>query len=84
VLYFIEAIPDPIGDYINTDEGTNRCAGQPYFISDWEPINNFLFFRPLLDLYGYSYPTLQLPVTLMFYLALCIEFTHRYATAADC
>ncbi|ELR21100.1 3beta hydroxysteroid dehydrogenase/isomerase family protein, partial [Acanthamoeba castellanii str. Neff] len=49
----------------------------PYFISDWEPINNFLFFRPLLELYGYSYPTLQLPVALMFYLALCIEFTHR-------
>jgi len=61
----------------HNDLEESKCAGRSYFISDWEPVNNFQFFRPLLELYGYSYPSLNLPVSLMFYLAFGIELVHR-------
>lgn len=52
------------------------AAGQAYFLSDSKPINNFEFFRPLMEGLGYKYPTINLPVTLIFYFALLTEIVH--------
>nr|KAG5709511.1 hypothetical protein BaRGS_023193 [Batillaria attramentaria] len=43
------------------------AAGQSYFLSDSKPINNFEFFRPLIEGLGYTYPKINLPVNLIFY-----------------
>ncbi|KAL6063854.1 short-chain dehydrogenase/reductase family 42E member 1 [Balamuthia mandrillaris] len=58
-------------------EGEEKdIGGRAYFISDWEPINNFEFFRPLLEGLGFRYPSLNLPTWLMYYVALFIETVH--------
>lgn len=55
----------------------NSCvAGEAYFISDCKPINNFEFFRPLIEGLGYSFPTIQFPVSLIFFFAFITEIIH--------
>ncbi|CAG7832827.1 unnamed protein product [Allacma fusca] len=43
----------------------DRIGGQAFFISDGIPINNFEFFRPLIEGLGYTFPTLNLPLWIM-------------------
>lgn len=57
----------------------NKChvaAGQPYFISDGRPVNNFEFFRPLVEGLGYKFPSIRLPLTLIYCFAFLTEMTH--------
>jgi nucleoside-diphosphate-sugar epimerase len=58
-------------------DGNGRCESQvngcAFFVSDCEPINNFEFFRPLLEGLGYSFPRIRLPFLCMYYLAYAIE-----------
>ncbi|CAK9163753.1 unnamed protein product [Ilex paraguariensis] len=49
-------------DDIPGKEGRPVAAGQPYFISDGSPINNFEFIRPLLRSLGYDLPKASLAV----------------------
>ncbi|XP_019850393.1 PREDICTED: short-chain dehydrogenase/reductase family 42E member 1-like [Amphimedon queenslandica] len=51
-------------------------SGKPYFISDNNPINNFMFLKPLITGLGYSYPTVRLPLWIMYYVAYFIEILH--------
>lgn len=60
-----------------TAEGKYSAAGQPYFISDGRPVNNFEFFRPLVEGLGYRFPKLRLPVSLVYFFAVLTEATHR-------
>lgn len=60
-----------------TAEKNFIASGQAYFISDGKPINNFEFFRPLIEGLGYSFPTLRLPVWLIFYFAALTELIHN-------
>ncbi|XP_037103461.1 short-chain dehydrogenase/reductase family 42E member 1 [Syngnathus acus] len=60
-----------------TAQKRHRAAGQAYFISDSRPVNNFEFFRPLVEGLGYPFPTLRLPVTLVYFAAFLIETIHR-------
>jgi len=60
---------------------TSPAAGKPYFISDQQPINNFLFFKPLWEAMGYSYPKISIPTGVMYYIAFIIEMIHRFATS---
>ncbi|XP_062327859.1 short-chain dehydrogenase/reductase family 42E member 1 [Osmerus eperlanus] len=55
----------------------HRSAGQAYFISDGRPVNNFEFFRPLVEGLGYSFPTLRLPVSLIYFFAFLTEMIHH-------
>ena len=55
----------------------DMVSGQAYFVSDCEPVNNFEFFRPLIEGLGYSYPFIALPTFLMYYIAWMIEVIHR-------
>lgn len=57
-------------------EKLHRSAGQAYFISDGQPVNNFEFFRPLVEGLGYSFPKLRLPITLIYYIAFLTEMIH--------
>lgn len=57
-------------------EKQHRSAGQAYFISDGQPVNNFEFFRPLVEGLGYSFPKLRLPITLIYYIAFLTEMIH--------
>ncbi|XP_026569814.1 short-chain dehydrogenase/reductase family 42E member 1 [Pseudonaja textilis] len=52
------------------------AAGQAYFISDGRPVNNFEFFRPLVEGLGYTYPSLRLPLPLVYFFAFVIELIH--------
>lgn len=55
-----------------------RCsAGQAYFISDGRPVNNFEFFRPLVEGLGYPFPTLRLPISLIYFFAFLTEMIHH-------
>lgn len=60
---------------LKADKG-HIASGQPYFISDGRPVNNFEFFRPLVEGLGYTFPTTRLPLTLIYYFAFLIEMTH--------
>lgn len=57
-------------------EKQHRSAGQAYFISDGQPVNNFEFFRPLVEGLGYSFPRLRLPITFIYYIAFLTEMIH--------
>ena len=62
-------------------EGTGRpSAGQAYFISDGEDlaINNFDFFKPLVEGLGYSFPRLRLPFWFIYFIAFLTEILHRW------
>lgn len=60
-----------------TSEKRHCSAGQAYFISDGRPVNNFEFFRPLVEGLGYAFPTVRLPVALIYFLAFLTEMLHR-------
>ncbi|XP_061078295.1 short-chain dehydrogenase/reductase family 42E member 1 [Conger conger] len=57
-------------------EKHHRAAGQAYFISDGRPVNNFEFFRPLVEGLGYSFPKVRLPVSLIYLVAFLTEMVH--------
>lgn len=52
------------------------ASGQPYFISDGRPVNNFEFFRPLVEGLGYQFPSVRLPLTLIYCFAFLTEMAH--------
>ncbi|KAI7802625.1 short-chain dehydrogenase/reductase family 42E member 1 [Triplophysa rosa] len=60
-----------------TEKRQHRAAGQPYFISDGRPVNNFEFFRPLVEGLGYTFPTLRLPISLIYLFAFLTEMVHH-------
>lgn len=60
-----------------TEEQGYRAAGQPYFISDGKPVNNFEFFRPLVEGLGYTFPKVRLPVSLIYIFAFLTEMVHH-------
>lgn len=60
---------------LHADKG-HVASGQPYFISDGRPVNNFEFFRPLVEGLGYTFPSIRLPLTLVYSLAFLIEIAH--------
>uniref|UniRef100_I3J403 Short chain dehydrogenase/reductase family 42E, member 1 n=3 Tax=Oreochromis TaxID=8139 RepID=I3J403_ORENI len=60
-----------------TPEKQHRAAGQAYFISDGRPVNNFEFFRPLVEGLGYPFPTLRLPISLIYFFAFLTEMIHH-------
>ncbi|KAI1904284.1 hypothetical protein AGOR_G00004090 [Albula goreensis] len=57
-------------------EKQHRAAGQAYFISDGRPVNNFEFFRPLVEGLGYSFPKVRLPISLIYLFAFLTEMFH--------
>ncbi|KAM9764590.1 short-chain dehydrogenase/reductase family 42E member 1 [Menidia menidia] len=60
-----------------TPEKRHRSAGQAYFISDGRPVNNFEFFRPLVEGLGYRFPKLRLPISLIYFFAFLTEMIHH-------
>ncbi|XP_062860951.1 short-chain dehydrogenase/reductase family 42E member 1 [Trichomycterus rosablanca] len=89
---FVYGDPDSLVEFVHIDnlvsahvlaaealtEGRqHRAAGQAYFISDGRPVNNFEFFRPLVEGLGYSFPHLRLPVSLIYFFAFLTEMVHR-------
>ncbi|XP_069494596.1 short-chain dehydrogenase/reductase family 42E member 1 isoform X2 [Ambystoma mexicanum] len=52
------------------------AAGHSYFISDGRPVNNFEFFRPLVEGLGYTFPRVRLPLSLVYFFAFLTEMTH--------
>ncbi|KAM9408776.1 short-chain dehydrogenase/reductase family 42E member 1 [Pholidichthys leucotaenia] len=60
-----------------TLEKQHCSAGQAYFISDGRPVNNFEFFRPLVEGLGYPFPKLRLPISLIYFFAFVTEMIHN-------
>lgn len=52
------------------------ASGKPYFISDGIPVNNFEFFRPLVEGLGYSFPSIRLPLNLIYCFAFLTEMAY--------
>ncbi|XP_030622006.1 short-chain dehydrogenase/reductase family 42E member 1 [Chanos chanos] len=60
-----------------TQERQCVAAGQAYFISDGRPVNNFEFFRPLVEGLGYTFPKVRLPLSLIYFFAFLTEIVHH-------
>ncbi|KAL7870218.1 hypothetical protein SRHO_G00077150 [Serrasalmus rhombeus] len=88
---FVYGDPDSLVEFVHVDnlvsahvlaaealtEKRQHCAaGQAYFISDGRPVNNFEFFRPLVEGLGYSFPKLRLPISLIYFFAFLTEMVH--------
>jgi len=60
-----------------THDSSRAPCGEAYFISDGQPIDNFEFFRPLLEARGAPFPWLKVPVFVMLCLAFFLENLYR-------
>uniref|UniRef100_A0A4X1T2D0 3-beta hydroxysteroid dehydrogenase/isomerase domain-containing protein n=1 Tax=Sus scrofa TaxID=9823 RepID=A0A4X1T2D0_PIG len=60
---------------LKADKG-HVASGQPYFISDGRPVNNFEFFRPLVEGLGYKFPSVRLPLPLIYFFAFLTEMAY--------
>ncbi|XP_029354572.1 short-chain dehydrogenase/reductase family 42E member 1 [Echeneis naucrates] len=60
-----------------TSQKQHCSAGQAYFISDGRPVNNFEFFRPLVEGLGYPFPKVRLPLCLIYFFAFLTEMIHH-------
>ncbi|XP_067928962.1 short-chain dehydrogenase/reductase family 42E member 1-like [Watersipora subatra] len=58
-------------------QSQSLAAGEAYFISDGEPINNFEFFRPMTEVLNVPYPKVTLPMSLIFAIAFIIELVYK-------
>jgi 3beta-hydroxy-delta5-steroid dehydrogenase/steroid delta-isomerase len=54
----------------------NAACGKAYFITDNEPLNNFEFFRPIIEGLGFRYPTLKIPRSVMMPIAIIWQYLH--------
>ncbi|XP_030060378.1 short-chain dehydrogenase/reductase family 42E member 1 isoform X2 [Microcaecilia unicolor] len=88
---FVYGDPDSLVQFVHIDnlvsahilayealKPDRRCiaAGQTYFISDGKPVNNFEFFRPLVESLGYKFPTIRLPLAFVYFFAFLTEQIH--------
>ncbi|XP_066541565.1 short-chain dehydrogenase/reductase family 42E member 1 [Hoplias malabaricus] len=84
---FVYGDPDSLVEFVHVDNLvsahilaakalTEKAAGQAYFISDGRPVNNFEFFRPLVEGLGYTFPKLRLPISLVYFFAFLTEMIH--------
>jgi len=55
--------------------GSALC-GEPYFITDGNPINYFDFFRPIVEGIGFDFPSMKVPSPLLYAVMLVWEFLH--------
>lgn len=46
--------------------GDNQIGGQAYFLADGKPVNNLEYFRPLIEHFGKPFPTLKIPLWLLY------------------
>ncbi|XP_056334340.1 short-chain dehydrogenase/reductase family 42E member 1 [Danio aesculapii] len=91
IFRFVYGDPDSLVEFVHVDNLVSahllaadalsekkqyRAAGQAYFISDGRPVNNFEFFRPLVEGLGYSFPTLRLPLSMIYFFAFLTEMVH--------
>ncbi|OQV17949.1 Short-chain dehydrogenase/reductase family 42E member 1 [Hypsibius exemplaris] len=73
-----------LAGYALGPEKEHIAAGQAYFINDGKPINNFEFFRPLMEGLGHPFPKRQLPFNFILFIAVilenlyCLDFVTRY------
>ncbi|XP_035992330.1 short-chain dehydrogenase/reductase family 42E member 1-like [Fundulus heteroclitus] len=92
IFRFVYGSPSSLVEFVHVDnlvsahvlaaealssEKQHRSAGQAYFISDGRPVNNFEFFRPLVEGLGYPFPELRLPISLVYLLAFLTEMIHH-------
>ncbi|KAJ6657180.1 hypothetical protein lerEdw1_002769 [Lerista edwardsae] len=88
---FVYGDPGSLVDFVHVDNlveahilaaealgGTkeHKAGGQAYFLSDGRPVNNFEFFCPLVKGLGYTFPTLRLPLTVVYLFAFLTEMVH--------
>ena len=54
----------------------SRACGKAYFITDDEPVNNFVFFRPIIEDLGYRFPKLKVPIWLLTPVSQLLQWCH--------
>ncbi|TRY90140.1 hypothetical protein DNTS_033333 [Danionella cerebrum] len=92
IFRFVYGAPESLVEFVHVDnlvaahllaaealtEQKQHCAaGQAYFVSDGRPVNNFEFFRPLVEGLGYSFPNVRLPLWLIYFFAFLTELIHN-------
>lgn len=60
----------------NLTRERTAVAGEAFFVSDCDPVNNFEFFRPIFTGLGYPFPVVNIPFKAMFYVAWAVEEVH--------
>ena len=60
------------------DEDPELVGGQAYFVSDDEPTNPVLWYRPIVEGLGYSWPRFHVPRTLAYAFAYFGEVAHYF------
>jgi 3beta-hydroxy-delta5-steroid dehydrogenase/steroid delta-isomerase len=65
-----------VAQKLSTDP--NLVGGQSYFVSDDEPINPVLWYRPIVEGLGYSWPKLHVPSQLAYAFAYLGELVHYF------
>nr|XP_032830668.1 short-chain dehydrogenase/reductase family 42E member 1 isoform X1 [Petromyzon marinus] len=88
---FVYGRPDSRVDFVHVDNLVDAHAlaadalragrgspagGQAYFVSDGRPVNNFEFFRPLVEGLGYEFPRARLPLLVVYAVAFLTELLH--------
>ncbi|NRB39574.1 MAG: NAD-dependent epimerase/dehydratase family protein [Pseudomonadales bacterium] len=56
-------------------EGHPAC-GKAYFITDDEPMNNFIFFKPIIEGLGYKFPRIKIPMAMMLPVSIVWQWLH--------
>ncbi|MFQ5416266.1 MAG: NAD-dependent epimerase/dehydratase family protein [Myxococcota bacterium] len=53
-------------------------GGQPYFVTDAEPMNGLEWFRPLVEGLGQRWPSRRIPAAIVFLVANVLEWLHFF------
>ena len=54
----------------------SRVGGQAYFLSDGKPVNNLEYFRPLFEHFKKPFPTIRIPLWLLYLLVWVVNFMY--------
>ena len=68
----------------STTAAATAAAGEAFFISDENPINNFAFLAPICDLVGIQQPKLCLPTWFAYAIAYLLEALYALALFLSC
>ncbi|XP_071954092.1 short-chain dehydrogenase/reductase family 42E member 1-like [Antedon mediterranea] len=60
-----------------TQKKKHVSGGEVYFVTDDAPINNWEFFRPLIEGLGCTFPKINLSFKFMFVIVLVLEWIHQ-------
>lgn len=62
----------------NSEGKIPGVGGQAFFLSDGKPINNLEYFRPIVEHYNQPFPTMRMPMWVMYILVFFVHFLYSF------